>query len=174
LYLNQSPTLELYICQNAWSRRAITKVILDFRIFLDHGVATIIRNEYQNKDVSLSLITEPGNQSNVEWESSCLICRYPLTRLKGPSIDCDIFLRMCSALPCDTRPMWRKAPLQIAKTCRILRISRRCMCGVRYDYIYRDSKIDNWRNMLSIWMRIFDFVVTANDSLQHKSLPQVP
>jgi hypothetical protein len=158
LHLKQYPMQYPLVC---WSNSTTTKVIIDFRMFLNHCVAKIIRNEYRNKDDSLSLNTEPWSQSNWEWESSCLICRDPLTRLKGPSIGSELFLRMCCALPCDTRCMWLMAPVRFAKMYHVLRLSRRCVCGVRYDYIYRDSKIDNLRQMLCIWMRIFDFVVMS-------------
>ena len=142
-----------------WTAATTTRVIIDQISILNHCLAKIIRNEYRNKDDSLSLDTEPWSQSNWEWESSCLICRDPVSRLKGPSLGSEIFLRMCFALPCDTQCMWLVAPVRFAKMYHALRLSRQCVCGVRYDYIYRDSKIDNYKQMICIWMRIFEFVV---------------
>ena len=159
-------TVESTVCcglKTDWSDRQTQlwlKILDDWRLFRDAKVAKMLRKrciEGSSTGLGNSLAwatngTTRAMSDEVDIEKvQCIICRNVTKCLMAPPISGHVFLRSC--LTCFTKYKWPPR-----RAFRMIRIARICVCGARYELLWRNSYIDGTRALIRLYLYIRTFL----------------
>ena len=150
--LSETIVFDCYLFRECIVAKTVRKLAADR---FDSEMVGPVENELATNCATGTLSDETTSNGQ---PSTCVICKNPLRRLMGPPLAGCIFLHKCLARInfSNTEPSW----LSIRRNARpyVIIVARVCMCGARYDNLYRKSYIDGYRALLGLWLHILSFL----------------